>query len=264
MKFGFLGCGNMGGALARAVSRSGNTLYLSDHDTAKAQALSKELGATFSDNETVCRECDYIYIAVKPQFLGGLYAEISPVLKSRKTPFVLVSMAAGVSMASILEGIGKEVPLIRIMPNMPASIGKGTILYCTNGVGEQEEKIFLEAMSAAGLLDPIPEQLIDAASAVSGCGPAFVYLFLEALADGAVLCGLPRDKALRYASSTVAGSAELLLQSGGHPGTWKDAVCSPGGTTIAGVRKLEEGAFRAATMNAVIAAYEKTVSLGKK
>ena len=119
-------------------------------------------------------------------------------------------------------------------------------------------------MAPAGLVDQVPEGMIDAASAVSGCGPAYVYLFIEALADGGVACGLPRDKAQAYAAQMVAGAAQMVLQSGQHPGALKDAVCSPGGTTIQGVRTLEEGGFRAAAMDAVIAAYEKTLELGKK
>ena len=120
---------------------------------------------------------------------------------------------------------------------------------------------FAALIAPAGLVDPTPEELIDAASAVSGCGPAFAYLFIEALADGGVACGLPRDKAVAYAAQMAVGAARMVLESGKHPGALKDAVCSPGGTTIQGVRKLEEAGFRGAVMNAVIAAYEKTLEL---
>ena len=160
---------------------------------------------------------------------------------------------------------GGNYPVIRIMPNTPASIGKGMILYAqNNNVTKEETDIFVNDMSGAGVLDSIDEKLIDAASAVSGCGPAFVYMFIEALADGAVECGLPRQKAMLYAAQTVLGSAELVLKSGKHPGELKDAVCSPGGTTIAGVHALENGAFRANAINAVSDAYKKTLELGKK
>ena len=148
------------------------------------------------------------------------------------------------------------------MPNTPAAIGEGMILYaCGEGVAKTEEKVFLDAMAGAGRFSPLPEKLIDAGSAVSGCGPAFVDLFIEALADGGVACGLPRAAAQEYAAQMVLGSARLLLESGKHPGALKDAVCSPGGTTIQGVRTLEEAGFRGAVMDAVIAAYEKNFDL---
>ena len=147
------------------------------------------------------------------------------------------------------------------MPNTPASIGEGMILYtCGEGVTSQEQEAFLSAMSGAGRLTALPENLIDAGSAVSGCGPAFVDLFIEALADGGVACGLPRPAAMELAAQMVAGSARLVLESGRHPGELKDAVCSPGGTTIQGVRALEQRGFRGSVMEAVIAAYEKTVA----
>ncbi len=147
------------------------------------------------------------------------------------------------------------------MPNMPATVGKGMILYCTVGTTEEQTQGFTAALAHAGRLCAIPESRIDAASAVSGCGPAFVYLFIEALADGGVECGLPRAEALEFAAQTVLGAAETVLQTGKHPGELKDAVCSPGGTTIAGVHALEDGAFRSLCMDAVRAAYEKTLAL---
>ena len=154
--------------------------------------------------------------------------------------------------------------MVRIMPNTPAAIGAGVVQLCAADVTGEEKEELLHLLSGAGLVDEIPESLMDAASAVSGCGPAFAYLFLEALADGAVACGLPRDKALRYAARMLEGAARLADQSGTHPGVLKDAVCSPGGSTIEGVRVLEEHGFRAAAADAVIASYRKTLELGKK
>ena len=263
MKIGFIGTGNMGGALAKAVSKSGNTVYLYDKNTDKASALAKELSAEAVGVSKLTAECDYIFIGVKPQFLSSLAQEIKPLLTDRGTGFTLVSMAAGVSLESLSELFG-SFPTIRIMPNTPAGIGKGVILYCTSGVDSESESKFKDFMSGCGTVDRIEERLIDAASAVSGCGPAFAYMFIDALADGAVECGLPREKALSYAAATLEGAAALMQASGKHPAELKDAVCSPAGSTIEGVRALEESAFRAGCINAVKASFERTKELGQK
>ena len=184
-------------------------------------------------------------------------------LDERPSRFVLCSMAAGLSIARIQEMAGEDFPVIRIMPNTPASVGEGMIQYCSSNVTAEEEEAFLKIMAPAGRLDAVPESLIDAASCVSGCGPAWVYQFIEALADGGVACGLPRAKAQEYAAQMVLGSAKLVLESGKHPGELKDAVCSPGGSTIQGVRVLEEHGLRGAVMDAVIASYNKTKEMGK-
>lgn len=265
--FGFIGCGNMGGALARAVAKKvgGENVYVSDFDKNKVESLARECNAVASDNGFISENCDYIFLGAKPQtLLTELLPSISEILKNRQFAFTLVSMAAGISTEKVENAVGDSCPIIRIMPNIPASVGSGMILYCTNGkVSDESILNFVNAMSESGILDNIPENLIDAASAVSGCGPAFVYLFIEALADGGTLCGLPRAKALLYAAQTVKGAADMLIDSGKHPGELKDAVCSPGGTTIEGVYALEKGAFRANAMDAVIKAYEKTKELGK-
>ncbi len=263
MKIGFIGTGNMGGALASAVSKSGSEVYLYDKDSVKADSLAREISADSVCAETLINECEFIFIGVKPQFLPALSAEIKPLLEKKSGEFTLVSMAAGVSLKSLNELFG-SVPTVRIMPNTPASVGKGVILYCTDGVDSSNENAFKEFMAPCGTVDRIEERLIDAASAVSGCGPAFAYMFIDALADGAVECGLPRDKALDYAASTLEGAAALLKASGRHPAELKDAVCSPAGSTIEGVRALEEGSFRAACINAVKASYERTRELGQK
>ena len=260
MTFGFIGTGSMGGALARAARRrlEGGQILLANRTEAKAAALAKELGASLSNNRTIAGNADYVFLGVKPQMMRDLLAEIGPELRIRKDRFVLVSMAAGRSVADIQAMAGGDYPVLRIMPNTPCSIGEGMVLYTPGpGVTEAEVQVFLESMAGAGRFSPIPEKQMDAGSAVAGCGPAFVDLFVEALADGGVACGLPRAQALEFAAQMVLGSARLLLESGKHPGELKDAVCSPGGTTIQGVRKLEEAGFRGAVMNAVIAACEK-------
>ncbi len=150
------------------------------------------------------------------------------------------------------------------MPNTPTAIGKGMIQYCRNClVTDAVLTDWLTDMAPCGHLDPLEERLIDAASALSGCGPAYMYMFLEALADGAVACGIPRAKAMEYAAATMSGAAQMVLATGQHPGALKDAVCSPGGSTIAGVRALEQHGFRGAAMDCVIAAYNRNKELGK-
>ena len=261
---GFIGTGNMGGALARAACKSipSDQVFLANRTMEKARSLAGDLGCGTADNEAVAESADFIFLGVKPQMMADLLADIGPVLAARQSRFLLVTMAAGLSIADIQSMAGGAYPVIRIMPNTPASIGEGMVLYtCGEGVTKQEEKTFLDAMAAAGRLSPLPEKLMDAGSAVPGCGPAFVDLFIEALADGGVASGLPRTSALEFAAQMVAGSARLVLETSSHPGALKDAVCSPGGTTIQGVRTLEEAGFRGAVMDAVIAAYEKTADL---
>lgn len=266
IKFGFIGAGNMGGTLAASAAKSINpqNIYISDADTQKATAFAEGIGAVASDNTKIAEECDYIFLGVKPQILPQVLRGIAGAIKIRKPLPVIVSMAAGVSMETISVNSTEEMPVIRIMPNTPAAVGEGMVLYTHKNVSEEQLSGFLKAMSAVGSLDEIPERLIDAASAVSGCGPAFAYMFIEALADGGVECGLTYDKALKYAAQTVLGSAKTVLHTGKHPEALKNAVCSPGGTTIEGVHALEEGALRATAMNAVKAAYEKTLKLAGK
>ena len=267
MNYGFIGCGNMGGAVARAVCKvaGAEDVLLANRTPAKAQALAAELGCACGTNEEVASICDFIFLGVKPQMMADMLDELTPTLEARaeSRPFVLVTMAAGLSMQQIRMMAGSGYPIIRMMPNTPVALGAGMIQYCHDDVEPARLQEWLTAMQPAGRLDEVPETLIDAASAVSGCGPAWVYQFIEALADGGVAAGLPRVKAQEYAAQMVLGSARMVLESGSHPGALKDAVCSPGGSTIQGVRLLEERAFRGAVTDAVLAAYEKTKDLGK-
>lgn len=261
-KVGFIGAGNMGGALAGAAAKTSAEIYLTDKDTAKAEALAVKIGATVSTAETIAQACDIIFLGVKPNIVSEALLPIAD--KISRSGATLVSMAAGVSIEKIEKCFNTPTPVIRIMPNTPASVGEGMILYSRgSSVSDGAVADFLAVMSEAGTLDLIDERLIDAGSALSGCGPAFVYMFIEALSDGAVECGLPRDKAILYAANTLRGSAKMVLETGTHPGALKDAVCSPGGSTIEGVHALEDGAFRATVIDAVTAAFEKTKQLGK-
>lgn len=263
MKYGFIGCGNMGGAIAKALAKKTTDLMLTSKSGTSAQKLAEALGGTYApDNETVANQCDVIFLAVKPQMIRGVMAPIAGILQERKP--LLVSMLAGFTLAQLQEMVGTPLPIIRIMPNTPAAIGKGLITYCVNEqVGDGQVRELLKDLEGAGRFDPIDEKLMDVASAAAGCSPAYAYMFIEAMADGAVACGLPRAKALEYAATAVAGAAEMVLQTGMHPEALKDAVCSPGGSTIAGVKALENGGFRGAVMDAIVAAYRKGQELGK-
>ena len=263
MKIGFIGCGNMGAALAAAASKAeGVKLYLADRDEAKCRELAGVLGATVTDNESVAREADIIFLAVKPNIIATVAEEIKSTVKGRRV--TVVTMAAGVAISKLETILGAEQPIIRIMPNTPSLVGKGMILWCKNGaVSDEAESTFISALRAAGELMPIAEGQIDAASAISGCGPAFVYMFADALATGGVASGLTREVALKLAAETAIGACEMIKQTGKHPDKLRDEVCSPGGSTIEGVLALENGAFRSTVCDAVIASYEKTKRLGK-
>lgn len=263
MKFGFIGCGNMGGAIARAVCAAvgGENVILANKTRLKAELLAGELGCSVGDNREAAA-CDFVFLGVKPQMMADMLRDIKPALEENPN-VVLVSMAAGLTTHRIREMAGGNYQVIRIMPNTPVAIGKGMIQYCSLDVDGAAIEVFLRVMAPAGHLDGIGEHLMDAASAVSGCGPAFACIFLEALADGGVSCGLPRAKAMEYAAQMLLGAASMVLDSGKHPGELKDAVCSPGGSTIRGVLALEENSFRSAAASAVIAAYEKNIGLSK-
>lgn len=265
-EFGFLGVGNMGGALARAAAKTlpGERIAVSSRRLEKAEAFAEGLSCKPVTNCQAAAESRFLFLGVKPQVMPDLLAEIGPVLAKREDKPCLVTMAAGLTMEKIGLLAGGDYPIIRIMPNTPVSVGEGMILYAANELVTREQlEAFLEGMKEAGRFDCLPENLIDAGCAVSGCGPAFAFQFVEALADGAVACGLPRAKAQTYAAQMLLGAAKLVLETGEHPGQLKDAVCSPGGSTIQGVRILEERAFRGAVSDAVIGAFEKTKALGK-
>jgi len=266
MTYGFIGTGNMGGAIARALSKTvpAKDIYLSNRTRAKAEKLASEIGAKVSDSKTIADECSFIFLGVKPQMMAEMMEGIKDTLKERGYGFVLVSMAAGIPIKRIRELAGGEYPVIRIMPNLACDVGESMTLYtASKDVTGEQNSAFKDAMRSSGLLDEMPENLIDAGSAISGCGGGFACLFIEALADGGVRCGVPRAKALKYAEQTLVGIGRLLLESGEHPGKVKDDVCSPGGSTIAGVEALEKGSFRGAVMEAVYASFKKTVELGK-
>ena len=260
MKYGFIGCGNMGGAIAIALAKKTNCILLSD-PSPKAPALAEQLHCSTGDNIRVAMECDRIFLAVKPQMVADVLAPIAEILAERKP--LIITIAAGIEIQKIETMIGANLPVVRLMPNTPVAVGKGMIVYTHNSlVTPNVLQDFLRDMEYAGTMDALDEKLIDAASALSGSGPAYFYMILEAMADGAVACGMPRQKAMTYAAATMEGAAQMFLQSGKHPGELKDAVCSPAGSTIVGLQALEEHAFRGAIMDCITSAFQKNKELG--
>jgi len=272
-KIACIGSGNMGSALMKAASTviTGSNIFFTDVDAEKARNAAAAIGAgVLASNTEAVKKADYIFLAVKPQILSQVLAEITPALGEMKNDVpVLVSMAAGWSIKKIQDSIASKLaqtvnfPIIRIMPNTPALIGKGMIAFAASLEVTAEKISELEKiLAAAGIVDIVDERYMDAVTGLSGSGPAYVYMFIEALADGAVRAGLPRDKALKYAAQTVSGSAAMVKETGKHPGELKDMVTSPGGTTIAGLAALEDGAFRGTVIKAVEAAWKRSVELG--
>ena len=283
MTAGFIGCGNMGGVLAAVAAKSFGAkkgektacqgqVLAADHNESKLQALAQSCGCTPSTAEEIARSCDFIFLGAKPQAMSQLCTEIKGILAQRRDHFCVVSMAAGLTIEAIramLEPDGANeqapsIPIMRIMPNTPCASGAGIILYSLGeGVCAEDEQAFLALMNPAGTLSRLDEAKIDMGSALSGCGPAFVYSFIDALIDGAVRCGLPRAQAKQFAIQTVLGSAAMCAESGEEPAKLRSDVCSPGGSTIEGIAVLEKNRFHYAVMEAVSAAYQRTVELGK-
>lgn len=254
----FIGAGNMGMALIAAAHKTGKKIAVCDHHEEKRRFAEETYGAVPCGAGEAAANAGMVFLGVKPYAVEALCREISPLINEKT---VIVSMAAGKSLRQISDAVKTE-KVIRIMPNTPVSVGQGVVSYCcAAGITPEDEAAFSLSLRHAGLLDKIEEKYMDAAAALSGSGPAFVYIFAEALADGAVKCGLPREKARLYAAKTLMGAAEMLLSSGKHAGLLKDEVCSPGGTTIEGVLTLEKGGFRAAAGEAVVRTFEKTEKL---
>lgn len=262
-KAAFIGTGNMGSALVRAACKAlgGNEVAVSNHTFAKAEALAKETGCQAYPTNLECAQAgEYVFLGVKPWQVRGVIDEIRPVLAGK----VLVSMAAGPGLDQLQAWAGKNVSVLRIMPNTPCAIGKGLTALCGGEAAKEEHFAGVEAiLAASGRVDRLEERLMDAFGAVAGCGPAFVYPYIEALADGGVTAGLPRAKAMTYAAQMVLGAAAMVLETGEHPGKLKDDVCSPGGSTIEGVAALERHGLRAAAIDAVLAAWKKNADMGK-
>ena len=262
-KVGFIGCGNMGGALAAVAAKSagGSSVLTADLDAGKLSAHQKAHGTVPSTAEEIARTCRTIFLGVKPQVMKETLEGIRDVLGMRQDRFVAVTMAAGLTAATISQWLG-GCPVIRVMPNLPAVVGKGALLYSPGeGVTADDEKAFESLMAPGGLVMKLPENKIDAASAVTGCGPAYVCLFVEAMADGGVRCGLTREQSTRLALQMIEGTAAYVLGTGKDPAALRGEVCSPAGSTIEGIAVLEERAVRSAVIEAVTAAWRRSAEM---
>jgi pyrroline-5-carboxylate reductase len=262
-----IGSGNMGSALMKGAS-SGNSIFFTDADKQKAQTAAATLKAgVYASNTEAVSKGDYVFLAVKPQVLPAVLAEIAQPAKDRLkagNPPVFVSMAAGWSIEKIQTALDAKLPVVRIMPNTPALIGKGVIALASSPeVSKENTASLIHILSSAGIVDPIDESLMDAVTGLSGSGPAFVYLFIQSLAEGGERAGIPKDKALAYAAQTVLGAASMVQETGKSPEELRNMVTSPNGTTVAGLAALEKCAFGDTVMKAVEAAWKRSIELGK-
>lgn len=265
LRVGFLGAGRMATALAKGWLRAGlihpEGCRASDPLPQARQAFTAETGCqAMSTNRDILPSSQVLVLAVKPQSMPALMEEIRPALKDQ----LLISIAAGVTLRQFAAGLGPNCRLIRVMPNTPCLVGASASGYSPSDKATAEDIALVgRLLHAVGVAFQLPEHLLDAVTGLSGSGPAFVYLMIEALSDGGVRVGLPRDVATALAAQTVLGAAKMLLETQSHPGMLKDMVASPGGTTIAGLHALERGGVRGALMDAVEAATRRATELGQ-
>ncbi|MGQ0635156.1 MAG: pyrroline-5-carboxylate reductase [Planctomycetaceae bacterium] len=265
--FGFIGAGKMATALARGLCAAGmaapERIVASDVLPLARRQFAEETGArAIESNVEVARSCEVLVLAVKPQQFDAILAELAPHLEVRH---LVISIAAGVPLEKLAQVLGRDRRLVRVMPNTPCLVSASASAFCTGGAATAEDaQTVLNLLSSVGRAFPLPEHLLDAVTGLSGSGPAYVCLVIEALADGGVRMGLPRDVAQALAAQTVLGTARMVLETGQHPAALKDAVASPGGTTIAGLLELERGGLRAALINAVEAATRRSQELGRR
>lgn len=261
-KIGFIGCGNMGRAMLQGIIDQGvvapGDVIVSARTRETLDAVQARFGVDVSSDNTQACKASIVFLAVKPQ----MYEEVIDQIASHiPADAVLVSIAPGKSLAWLAEKSGMR-KIVRLMPNTPAAVGEGmTAVVLGDACDEADAEAVLALVNSFGSSEVIPEHSIDAAAAAAGCSPAFVYMFIEAMADAAVLECMPRTQAYRFASQAVLGAAKMVLESGQHPGALKDAVCSPGGTTIEGVRVLEKHGLRSAVTEALVATVAKAQRL---
>ena len=268
LKLGFVGAGNMGSAILRGLIAakyiSADDMAICDLSAKKLEALSDEipgLTCTESDQELV-EMCDMVILAVKPQYMAETIEHIHPYLSGK----AVVSIAAGWTVDQLAEALeGSGATYLRVMPNTPAMVGEAMSALCPNEqVSEEELSLVKQIFDCFGVAEVVKESLIDAVIGVSGSSPAYVYMFIEAMADAAVLAGMPRKQAYTFAAQAVLGSAKMVLETGIHPGELKDMVCSPGGTTIEAVAELEKHGMRSAVIEAMKACMDKSKEMSQK
>jgi pyrroline-5-carboxylate reductase len=266
LKLGFLGAGKMATALARGFVHAGLTtsdsILASDPYEAARNALARDAGVkTTASNADVLKFAGVLVLAVKPDQVDGVLAEARPHFSEKH---LFISIAAGVTLARMEAALPSGARVIRVMPNTPALVGaSASACACGKGATPEDAQLAQKLFSSVGIAFQVKESLLDAVTGLSGSGPAYVFLMIEALSDGGVAAGLPRDVATRLAAQTLLGSAKLLLETGQHPGALKDMVTSPGGTTVEGLHELEKAGVRGALINAVRAATEKSKKLGQ-
>lgn len=262
-KIGFIGMGNMGYAILKGLLktyRPEDLLFSAAHKE-KMEAVTVETSVPHAESNRECAKVvKYLILAVKPQVLPTVFEEIRDVVREDQ---VIISIAAGYPIADISEGLGGKVRVVRSMPNTPAMVGEGMsgVSMDESLFTDEEKETVTGIFTSFGRMEAVPEKLMDVVGSASGCSPAYVYMFIEALADGCVRNGLPRQAAYRMVAQSVLGSAKMVLESGKHPGELKDAVCSPGGTTIEGLAVLEEAGFRGAIIKACDANFQKNKKL---
>jgi pyrroline-5-carboxylate reductase len=265
-KIGIIGAGKIGSAIARGVVCAGlaraDQVIASDISESLRATMAKDLGIkTAADNSKLCEFADIVILAVKPQILDSVVKEIAGAVGDTK---LVVSVAAGVPLSRIEANLAPGARVVRVMPNIPCVVGAGASGYAAGaGATKADLDKVASVLGSFGVALPVEEKYLDAVTGLSGSGPAYVFLFIEALADGGVQVGLSRDVALKFALQTVYGSARMALETAKHPAELKDEVTSPGGTTIAGLYALEQKGFRAAVMDAVVAATKRSQELGK-
>ena len=266
-KIAFLGAGAMGTALMRGLIAAQvyapADIIAYDVDAARVAALTSELSITGADSPAATVQgADVVVAAIKPQVMFEALAPLRDTLTSQHT---LISIAPGISTAQLEAAFSQPVPVLRVMPNTPSLVGQGASAIARGAHAKDEHRALAHRIFAAvGLAVDVDEKLLDAVTGLSGSGPAYVYIFIEALSDAGVRVGLPRDVATRLAAQTVLGAAQMVLETGTHPGALKDQVTSPGGTTIAGLHELERHGLRGAVMDAVEAATERARALSGK